>query len=87
MTKKQRKGSIEETLNRLTEIVETLESGEVSLDEALNLFEEGVHLTRECSQKLRAAELRVQKLVKTLEGEFELMNVSPSNETIEEEYQ
>ncbi|MCK6596423.1 MAG: exodeoxyribonuclease VII small subunit [Bdellovibrionaceae bacterium] len=53
----------EKKLSRLEEIVHKMEKGEVSLEDSLKLFEEGVKLSRECHQKLTDAELKVKKLV------------------------
>ena len=53
----------EKKLNRLEEIVQKMEKGELSLDESMKLFEEGVKLTRECQSQLTKAEAQVKKLV------------------------
>ena len=55
--------SFEKKLSRLEEIVQKMESGEMSLDESLSFFEEGVKLSRECSKELNEAEQKVKKLV------------------------
>jgi len=60
--------SFEESLNRLESIVEQLEKGEHSLDESLNLFEEGVGLSNACKKELDAAEGKVQMLVRQRDG-------------------
>ena len=52
----------EEALQALEERVRKLESGDVPLDEALQLFEEGVGLARTCHEQLEAAEERVAAL-------------------------
>jgi exodeoxyribonuclease VII small subunit len=57
------KMSYEDSLRRLEEIVQRLESGQLSLDESLVLFEEGSELTKVCQRRLTEAELRVEKLV------------------------
>lgn len=66
------KGEFEIALNRLEEIVETLERGDLSLDESLSLFEEGMRMSKICSEKLNAARERLLKLVKTESGGFRL---------------
>ncbi|MFH0992297.1 MAG: exodeoxyribonuclease VII small subunit [bacterium] len=76
-TKKGTKKSFEALLERLEEIVDLLEKGEASLDDAVDLYEEGMQLSKECAEKLKASELRIQKLTKTVNGEFEL---SPMDE-------
>lgn len=53
----------EKKLNRLEEIVQKMEKGELSLDESLKLFEEGVKLSRDCHGQLTNAEAQVKKLV------------------------
>jgi len=53
----------EDGLHELEEIVRTIESGEHSLEENLELFERGIALTRQCSSKLDAATQRIKKLV------------------------
>ncbi|MDI9480231.1 MAG: exodeoxyribonuclease VII small subunit [Syntrophomonadaceae bacterium] len=62
----------EEALKRLEEIVSQLEDGELELDEAIRLFEEGVKLSLYCQKELKAADGKVQKLVQTLTGDLEL---------------
>jgi len=52
----------EETLAELEKRVRRLESGDVPLEEALQLFEEGVNLARTCHEQLEAAEKRVAAL-------------------------
>ena len=52
----------EKKLNRLEEIVGKMEKGDISLEESLKFFEEGVKLSRECNAKLNEAELKVKKL-------------------------
>ena len=53
----------EEALKRLTAIVEQLESGELSLEQSLALFEEGTRLSRASQAQLDAAEKRVEELL------------------------
>ena len=53
----------EKKLTRLEEIVGQMEKGEISLEDSLKLFEEGVKLSRECHQKLNDAESKVKLLV------------------------
>ncbi len=58
----------EETLAELEKRVRRLESGEVPLEEALQLFEEGVNLARTCHEQLEAAEKRVSALSRGSSG-------------------
>ncbi len=54
----------EECLQRLEKIVDDLEKGNVPLEEAIKLFEEGVQLSNSCRQELEAAEGKVEILLK-----------------------
>ena len=56
--------TFENAMSRLEEIVGKLESGKVSLDESLKLYEEGLELVRLCSDTLDKAEQKI-KIVKT----------------------
>lgn len=60
--------SFEEQLTALETVVERLERGELSLDESVRLFEEGVKLSQACKKELEAAEGRIQVLVETGSG-------------------
>ena len=62
------KESFEKDLERLETIVSRLEGEEVSLDESMKLFEEGVKLSRRCSKKLDEAETKVSILVRDEKG-------------------
>ncbi|MCO7226685.1 exodeoxyribonuclease VII small subunit [Pleionea sp. CnH1-48] len=62
MTKEPTQDSFETRLSRLENIVETMEQGKLSLDEALKHFEEGVKLTQNCQQMLDNARQRVKVL-------------------------
>jgi exodeoxyribonuclease VII small subunit len=74
-SRKTSKGSFEDSLNRLEKIVESLERGQVPLDDALNLYEEGIQLSKACAEKLKAAEIRIKKLAKNADGQFELQDL------------
>ncbi len=52
----------EEALNKLGEIVRILESGEAPLDESIKLFEEGIELSKKCTDLLERAEQKVRFL-------------------------
>lgn len=58
----------EKALERLEKIVEELETGNIPLEEALKKYEEGVKLTRVCTEKLAQAEKKIEILTKTLNG-------------------
>lgn len=55
--------SFESKIQKLEEIVKKMESHDLSLDEAIALFQEGIQLSRECQKELEQAELKVQKLL------------------------
>ncbi len=59
-----KKLKFEEAMQRLQEIVGKLESGEVSLEESMKLFEEGAKLSSQCYQLLDKAEQQVTQLAK-----------------------
>jgi exodeoxyribonuclease VII small subunit len=61
----------EADLARLEDIVRRLEEGNMSLDGSLKLYEEGVAAYRRCHKALGEAELKVRKLVETVEGDLE----------------
>jgi len=71
-TRKTTKRSFEDDLRRLEQIVQSLEEGSVPLDKAVDLYDEGLTLSRACAERLRATELRIKKLSKDLEGQFRL---------------
>ncbi|WP_133491850.1 exodeoxyribonuclease VII small subunit [Alcanivorax sp. 24] len=54
---------LEESLDNLEALVERMESGDMTLEESLRAFEEGVKLTRQCQQALSRAEQKVQILL------------------------
>lgn len=62
----------EEALKKLEKIVEDLEKGDLSLDEALKRYQEGVELSRQCAQRLENAKKKIDILLKNKKGEFEL---------------
>ena len=60
--------TFEEAQRELESIVQRLESGEASLDEAITLWERGEELYRVCSEKLDAAHGRIEELAKRVEA-------------------
>ncbi|MAJ60159.1 MAG: exodeoxyribonuclease VII small subunit [bacterium TMED88] len=60
--------NVEAALDRLEAIVGRLEAGELTLEESLSCFEEGVRLTRNCAEKLEAAERRIEVLTREGDG-------------------
>lgn len=64
---KKKENTFEESLNRLQEISNSLESGDISLEESIKLYEEGISLAKICYTTLKEAELKVTELKKQLE--------------------
>lgn len=73
--------NLEKTLTDLELLVEELESGTLSLDDAMKKFEEGVKLTRMCQKTLKEAEKKVELLLQNSDGEDELMPFDNENES------
>lgn len=61
----------ESALKQLEEIVLQLEGGDLTLDQALGLFEQGVEISRFCNGKLEEAERKVEVLIKKADGGME----------------
>jgi exodeoxyribonuclease VII small subunit len=60
----------EDAMERLEGIVKDLDGGELSLEESLKVFEEGMKLIKFCTEKLDEAEQKITKLVKESDGEY-----------------
>ena len=73
----------ERSLARLEEVVRKLESPQLSLDEAMKLFEEGVSLSRECQKQLEEAEGKVEILLKKTDGKLVAEAFEPEGDTEE----
>lgn len=63
MAKSRKALNFEQALGELETLVTAMESGEMSLEESLKAFENGVRLTRECQEALTQAEQKVQLLL------------------------
>ena len=59
----EKQDTFERNLKQLEEVVARLEQGDLPLDEAMKLFEEGMRLSRMCSQRLTTVEQEIKKLV------------------------
>lgn len=66
-----KKKTFEESLKRLQEISELLESEDIGLDESIKLYEEGVKLSKHCYKTLSEAELKIKELKNELESDIE----------------
>ncbi len=62
----------EDALKKLEKIVGELENGNISLDEALEKYEEGIRLSKVCAKKLEVAKKKVEILLKAEDGSLEL---------------
>jgi exodeoxyribonuclease VII small subunit len=76
-----KKPDFEKSLGRLEEVVRRLESPQLSLDDAMKLFEEGVELSRECQKQLEEAEGKVEILLKKADGKLTAQPFDPERET------
>ncbi|MCE5196462.1 MAG: exodeoxyribonuclease VII small subunit [Negativicutes bacterium] len=72
MTKKKEQLTFEEALQQLENIVRQLETGNLSLEEAMKCFEEGVKLSRFCQNDLNSAQQKIEKITVNEQGEVVL---------------
>jgi exodeoxyribonuclease VII small subunit len=70
--KQKQEKTFEDSFKRLESILEKLESDDCTLEETINLYEEGLGLTRLCYDKLNNAELRIKEISLNTKGEAEL---------------
>jgi len=75
--------SFEERLASLESVVERLERGELTLEESVRLFEEGVHLSNSCKLELEKAEGRIQVLVETPGGGVQVAEMDLEDEDLD----
>ncbi|MBO62810.1 MAG: exodeoxyribonuclease VII small subunit [Candidatus Neomarinimicrobiota bacterium] len=75
MAKNKSSQSFEKALKELESLVEKMESGDTSLEQGLEWFEEGMRLVKTCRNQLEDAEQKVQSLIKDSEGKLELENL------------
>ena len=73
----------EKAIQRLETIVDDLEKGELDIDKSLEIFEEGIKMSRVCSKKLNEAEAKIEKLTRDQKGELvsELFSVEDKNDS------
>ena len=60
--------TFEQSMQRLEQIVRTMERGDAPLEESLKLFQEGTELVRNCNQLLENAQLQVKKIMTASDG-------------------
>ena len=68
MQKELKKISFEDALAELESIVQKLESGQIKLEEAVQAYEKGVQMQKICEEKLKEAQMKVEKLILDKEG-------------------
>ncbi|GEM_PF-6589767 len=79
--------TFEEALKKLEEVVQHLEEGNLSLEDSLRYFQEGIRLSRTCREILVEAEYKVEYLLKEVENETnEKDNFISSPENSEDEF-
>ena len=72
-----KKMTFEQAIKRLEEIVDLLENNETSLDDSVELFQDGVQLSHYCSKKLGHVENKVSKIL--IDGQLEDFDVEVEN--------
>lgn len=70
---KKKELTFEESLNRLQEISDLLESDEAGLEKSIELYEEGIKLSKYCYSVLKEAELKVTELKKEIESDLTII--------------
>ena len=75
----------EKAMFRLEKIVEELERGDLDIDKSLEIFEEGIKMSRLCSKKLNEAEAKIENLTKDKKGELITELFPTENENDEQE--
>ncbi|MEJ2634190.1 MAG: exodeoxyribonuclease VII small subunit [Calditrichia bacterium] len=69
------KKTFEQAMKRLEEIARSLETGDISLEDSIKTYEEGIKLIEFCQAKLNEAEKKVQKLGRNAEGSLEVTDM------------
>ena len=72
--------NFETSLEELERIVRELEQGELTLEKSLELFEQGVKLSRECKERLTQAERRIEILMRDNQGRAAVRPFDPESE-------
>lgn len=75
--------TFEASLEELERIVRDLEQGDLPLEKSLELFEQGVKLSRECQERLNQAERRIEILMRDNQGRSTTRPFEPENESTE----
>lgn len=80
-----KKKTFEESMTKLEQIVESLEAGDLPLENALKKFEEGVLLSKSCFDKLDETEKKVSLLIKGQNGNIKETDFFDNDDTIKDE--
>ena len=76
--------SFEASLEALEEIVHQLEGGDLPLEKSLELFEDGIRLSRQCQERLNQAERRIEVLLRGNQGRTSVMPFADANAVSED---
>ena len=77
--------AFETSLEELERIVRELEQGELSLEKSLELFEQGVKLSRECQERLNQAERRIEILMRDNQGRATVRPFDPEGDNSDDD--
>lgn len=77
---KEKEISFEKALEKLETIVESLEEGNLPLEDTLKMFSEGMDLLKSCQEKLKTVETKIEKLIAEKNGEIITEPFSPDKE-------
>ena len=78
-TNEQQTRTFEASLEALEQIVRELEQGDLPLEKSLELFEQGIKLSRECQERLSQAERRIEVLLRDNQGRPVVTSFEDSN--------
>ncbi|HEY1265618.1 MAG TPA: exodeoxyribonuclease VII small subunit [Candidatus Binatia bacterium] len=81
MPQEPEKQKFETAIEELEKVVERLESGELSLEDSLAAFEDGIRLVKFCNQKLTEVEKKIELLMKDKEGKLQLRAFERRNDS------
>lgn len=79
MSRSKKAPNFEQALDQLETLVDEMENGELSLEDSLKAFEQGIKLTRECQKALTEAEQKVQLLLEE-NGEIKTIDITADTE-------
>ena len=76
MSKEKKEANFEELMEKLEQITNKLEKENLNLDESVELFEEGMNISKQCSEKLENAEKRITMILDpdSMEEDFNIQN-------------